>query len=109
MKISQVKDAMAAAMFAAAMVVVWSGPVPRELVLKGLGLGVTVDTLFTLNSKWHEGEWKTGPVLAKLVVVGQVFVFAYIIAPHGSLHLAFPGYLGVSWTWLFRARLPQRV
>jgi hypothetical protein len=86
MKISQIKDATAAAMFAAAMVVVWSGPVPRELVLKGLGLGVVVDTLFTLNPTWHGAEWKTGPVLAKLVVMGQVFTFAYILATHGSLH-----------------------
>ena len=86
MKISQIKDAMAAAMFAAAMVVVWSGPVPRELVLKGLSLGLTVDTLFTLNPTWHGAEWKKGPVLAKLVVIGQVFIFAYIIATHGSLH-----------------------
>jgi hypothetical protein len=86
MKISQIKDATAAAMFAAAMVVVWSGPVPRELVLKGLGLGVVVDTLFTLNPTWHGAEWKTGPVLAKLVVIAQVFTFAYILATHGSLH-----------------------
>ena len=86
MKISQIKDATAAAMFAAALVVVWSGPVPRELVLKGLGLGVVVDTLFTLNPTWHGAEWKTGPVLAKLVVMGQVFTFAYILATHGSLH-----------------------
>ena len=86
MKISQIKDATAAAMFAAAMVVVWSGPVPRELVLKGLGLGIAVDTLFTLNTTWHGAEWKTGPVLAKLVVMGQVFTFAYILATHGSLH-----------------------
>lgn len=86
MKISQIKDATAAAMFAAAMVVVWSGPVPRELVLKGLGLGVVVDTLFTLNTSWHGAEWKTGPVLAKMVVLGQVFIFAYILATHGSLH-----------------------
>jgi len=87
MKISQIKDATAAAMFAAAMVVVWAGPVPRELVLKGLGLGVAVDTLFTLHPTWHGAEWKTGPVLAKLVVIGQVFIFAYVIATtHGSLH-----------------------
>ena len=86
MKISQIKDATAAAMFAAAMVVVWAGPVPRELVLKGLGLGVAVDTLFTLNPTWHGSEWKTGPVLAKLVVIAQVFTFAYILATHGSLH-----------------------
>jgi hypothetical protein len=86
MKISQIKDATAAAMFAAAMVVVWSGPVPRELVLKGLGLGVVVDTLFTLNPTWHGAEWKTGPVLAKLVVMAQVIIFAYILATHGSLH-----------------------
>jgi hypothetical protein len=86
MKISQIKDATAAAMFAAAMVVVWAGPVPRELVLKGLGLGLAVDTLFTLNPTWHGAEWKTGPVLAKIVVMAQVFIFAYILATHGSLH-----------------------
>ena len=86
MKISQIKDATAAAMFAAAMVVVWSGPVPRELVLKALGLGLTVDTLFTLNPTWHGADWKTGPVLAKFVVMAQVFTFAYILATHGSLH-----------------------
>lgn len=86
MKISQIKDATAAAMFAAAAVIVWSGPVPRELVLKGLALGITVDTLFTLNPSWHGAEWKKGPVLAKMVVGAQVFIFAYILATHGSLH-----------------------
>lgn len=86
MKISQIKDATAAAMFAAAMVVVWSGPVSRELVLKGLGLGITVDVLFTLNPTWHGAEWKTGPVLPRLIVVGQIFIFAYILATNGSLH-----------------------
>ena len=86
MKISQIKDATAAAMFAAAMVVVWSGPVPRELVLKGLALGAGVDALFTLNPTWHGAEWKTGPVLAKLTVIGQVIIFGYILATHGSLH-----------------------
>lgn len=86
MKISQIKDAMAAAMFAASAVVVWSGPVPRELVLKGLALGAGVDTLFTLNPTWHGAEWKTGPVLAKVTVLAQVFIFAYILATHGSLH-----------------------
>lgn len=80
MKISQIKDATAVGMFMAALVIVWSGPVSRELVIKGLALGAFVDTLFTLNPSWHGAEWKTGPILAKLVVMAQVCIFATWIA-----------------------------
>ncbi len=80
MKVGYVKDAMASLMFLAAFIVLYTNPrrVPVQYILTLLLLGLTVDTLFTLNPRWHCEEWSESRV-AKYVLFVQLVVFSAVL------------------------------
>ncbi len=82
MKIGQVKDALASAMFLVAMILVATRPIQKNVLLAALGLGFLVDLIFTLRPNWHCQDWDRSNSVPKLVILGQVIVFASLYVYH---------------------------
>ena len=82
MKIGQIKDALASAMFLVAMILVATRPIQKNVLLGALGLGFLVDLIFTSRPKWHCQDWDRSNSLPKLVILGQVIVFAGLNVYH---------------------------
>ena len=69
-----VKDGVAATMFLVSLMMLYSTEVPKSTVIRIVGMGLAVDTLFTINRDWHCEEWNES-LVAKYVVLFQVVFF----------------------------------
>lgn len=83
MKIGQVKDALASAMFLVAIIIVSTRPIQKNVLLGALGMGFLVDLTFTLRPDWHCQDWDRSNLSPKLVVLAQLIVFAGLALING--------------------------
>lgn len=72
------KDAVAALLFLVSIVIVTNCKVPVETITSCLVVGFVVDSLFTVNPKWHCEEWSESSV-AKYIVMAQAPLFAAFV------------------------------
>jgi hypothetical protein len=71
MQIGQAKDASAMFLFGVAFITVLNKNVPKSRMLTGLGMGFTIDGLYTMNPSWHCADWEGGPMLPKFLILIQ--------------------------------------
>jgi hypothetical protein len=83
MKIGQVKDSLASAMFLVAMILVATRPIQKNVLLGALGLGFLVDLIFTLRPTWHCQDWDRSNFVPKLVILAQLIVFGSLAIING--------------------------